>query len=214
MTNCMSESIGQLAKALSQVQAVLENVTKDQKGYNYKYANLTSCLEVIKQPFLENNLAISQIISTHEGEQVLITLLMHQSGEWLKSIFPLKHEVAKGMNDMQALGSAISYARRYALSSIVGIGQEDDDGASAKTNYTKPAVTPAVPVSIVPNDGQKLVSLCTNAMINPADFAKFHNIDSKQPATVAHAVKNFESLRYQWDNREIESDDNFLEDLR
>lgn len=207
----MSESIGQLAKALSQVQAVLENVTKDQKGYNYKYANLTSCLEVIKHPFLENNLAISQVISIYEGEQVLITLLIHESGEWIKSIFPLKHEVAKGMNDMQALGSAISYARRYALSSIVGIGQEDDDGATAKTNYTKPAVAP---VSIVPNDGQKLVSLCTNAMINPADFAKFHNIDSKQPSTVAYAVKNFDSLRYQWDNREIESDDDFLEDLR
>lgn len=214
MTNCMSESIGQLAKALSQVQAVLENVTKDQKGYNYKYANLTSCLEVIKQPFLEHNLAISQVISIHEGEQVLITLLIHQSGEWIKSIFPLKHEVAKGMNDMQALGSAISYARRYALSSIVGIGQEDDDGASLKKDNTKTDTKTDTPVSNASTDRQKLVSLCTNAMINPADFAKFHNIDSKQPSTVAYAVKNFESLRYQWDNREIESDDDFLESLR
>jgi len=203
MNECMSPEIGKLAKALSCAQEIIENVPKDKAGYNYKYATLASCLDVIKKPFALNGLAISQAISaTESGELALITLLLHESGQWIKSIFPLKSEGTKSTNEMQALGSGISYARRYALSAITGLAQEDDDGATSKMNYNKPTVTS----STASNDSHKLMELCRDAMINAAEFAKFHHIDSKNPATVKNAIENFSALRYQFDNREIEDE--------
>ncbi len=208
----MSDTIGKIAFALSKAQASLENATKDKKGFTekHRYATLSSCLDALKQPFFENNLAFTQLVSLYEGEMVLITLLIHESGEWLKSIFPLKHEVARGMNDMQAIGSAISYGRRYSLCAATGLGQEDDDAATSKTNYSAPKVSYEKPKVIVESPTEALIKLCTNAMINLKDFTNFHNISSTKPETVKHAIDNFASLRHQWDNRELELE----EDLR
>ena len=119
-----SESIVALTKALIKAQGELENVAKDTQAYNYKYATLPAVFAEYKKCFLHHGLVVMQLV---EGNG-LRTTLSHEAGEWVSSVaalMPIK-------NDPQAQGSAITYMRRYALSAICGIMQEDDDSKKAK----------------------------------------------------------------------------------
>lgn len=136
MTNLMSENIDLLALALSKAQSDIENVSKDKQAYGYKYADLGSCLQAIKKPLRDNGLSISQLgMCGESNKQMLVTLLMHDSGQWLKSVFCLESVELKQCNSLQNLGAGLTYMRRYALSSIIGLTQEDDD---AQTFNKKP----------------------------------------------------------------------------
>jgi len=122
-----SESIKEIAIALSKFQSEVPNISKDGSNpfFKSKYATLSNILETIKKPLIDNNLSYSQFPS---GEHGLTTILMHSSGEWMQDTYkmtPIK-------NDPQGLGSAITYQRRYALGSILGLNiDEDDDGNKA-----------------------------------------------------------------------------------
>jgi hypothetical protein len=127
----MSDSIAKIAAALSAAQSKIEISIKDSEGHGYKYTSLPRCLKDVKIPFAENGLAITQFPSILDtGQPVLVSLLIHSSGEWFKSVFPIKPQNSKMTNEMQALGSGIAYLRRYTLSSMAGLAQEDDDAAS------------------------------------------------------------------------------------
>jgi hypothetical protein len=183
----MSDNIDSLAEALSKVQAVIENVSKDKKGYSYKYADLASCLDAIRKPLADNGFSISQIISQDEDKRpVLITLLIHKSGQWLKSTFPIESVVMKQGNPLQHLGAGITYTRRYALSAMVGLTQEDDD---AQSLTKKPESSPEITAS------QELKSLCVQNGLSTEEFAKFHKIESAKPETVKYGVDNFIVLK-------------------
>lgn len=195
----MSEDISKLALALSKAQESLENVKKDKSGYNYKYADLASCLDIIREPMTTNELSVSQIVSTQDGHQVLHTLLMHSSGQWLKSTFVLNFEASvgrdgkKSMNNMQELGSGISYARRYALSAIIGLAQDDDDGVSApalQRNTTQPK-TVLDETALIKK--KKLKELCEEQKIEIAEFAKFYNLGANSTAAeISIIIDDFE----------------------
>ncbi len=136
-----SESIIELAKALSKAQGEMKTAKKDNTNPFFKstYADLASVWDVCRKPLSDSGLAVSQITKNDDKGIVLETILMHSSGEWLSgemSIFSLK-------NEPQAIGSAITYARRYALSAILGIAADDDDAedAMARSDKPKPAVT-------------------------------------------------------------------------
>lgn len=130
-----SEKISTLIKSLRLVQSSIENVTKDKKNdfFKSKYADLSSVLDTIKPLFVENGLSYSQHPSLTANVVNLETVIFHDSGEWMSSV--ASAPVAK--QDPQGVGSAITYLRRYALSAIVGITQEDDDGNSASNNKDK-----------------------------------------------------------------------------
>jgi len=88
---------------------------------------VASVTDVAKKPLTDKtNLSFSSSCVTIEGQNYLIGTLSHSSGEWIRTFIPL---IADKM-DMQKMGSAISYARRYALSSLCHIATEDDDGES------------------------------------------------------------------------------------
>lgn len=129
-----SDDVSELAKALVEVQKIVGNAEKDAKNPFFKsnYATLKSVLEATRQPLADNGLAITQTML----EDKLVTVLMHTSGQWIRSILNLNPIKA---NDPQSMGSAITYARRYALAAIVNITQEDDDGnaGSDKTDWSK-----------------------------------------------------------------------------
>jgi hypothetical protein len=133
-----SESIKELATALNKAQDAMGGAVKDAKNPFFKsnYADLSSVVEAIKQPFADNGLSYSQFPLTEDGYAGVETILMHISGEWIESklLLPISKK------DAQAAGSAITYARRYALQSMAGIPSEDDDGnlVSAPANK-KPA---------------------------------------------------------------------------
>lgn len=136
MQDLMSEKIDLVALALSKAQSEIENINKDKQGYGYKYADLSNCLQAIKKPLRDNGLSISQLgICTTDDKKMLVTLLMHESGQWLKSTFPIEIVELKQCNSLQNLGAGLTYLRRYALSALIGLTQEDDDAQSLnKTN--------------------------------------------------------------------------------
>lgn len=136
----MSPTVGKIALALSKAQHEIEGAVKnsDNPFFKSKYAGMDSFIEACRGPLHKNELAISQMPSVgEEGRTVLVTLLLHSSGEWLKSITP----VIQSKPDIQGLGSALTYTRRYAYGAIVGISSVDDDGEEAmKGERNKPAL--------------------------------------------------------------------------
>ena len=107
-----SDSIHELAGALAKAQASINNVIRDKDGFGYQYADLGACLNAIKEPLTNNGLSITQLPTTTEQGFGLVTLLLHESGQWLHGFFPLTPETGS-KNFMQSMGSAITYVRRY-----------------------------------------------------------------------------------------------------
>jgi hypothetical protein len=128
-----SESIGKLSLALSKAQAQIRGAKKDSLNPFFKssYSDLASVWDACRDPLTSNELAIIQTIHKDEFALTLKTVLSHSSGEWISSDIPVLISGGGGKQDMQALGSAITYARRYGLSAIAGICPDDDDGEAA-----------------------------------------------------------------------------------
>ena len=125
-----SAEINELAAALSKAQSEIEDAAKDKSGYNYKYADLSQILQIVRPVFSKNGLSVSQFPSDSGSGISVDTILMHSSGQWLSNTFSMEVEAAKGMTKAQASGSVITYMRRYALAAVAGITQEDNDAAA------------------------------------------------------------------------------------
>lgn len=143
-----SEKTAALAEALNKAQpqivAPVKNktvkVASARGSYSFSYATLDSVMESVRGPLAANGLSFSQGVRVEQGKPVLSTMLLHSSGEWIESLVPLDVQAA----GMQAMGSAISYARRYGLSNVLGItADEDDDGNSADGNTVTSGPSPA-----------------------------------------------------------------------
>ena len=124
-----SESINELASALCAAQSQMGGAVKDSANPFFKssYADLTSVIKAIKQPFADNGLSYTQFPVSNENGMGVCTRLMHVSGQWLEGQFTLP--VVK--RDPQAASSSLTYARRVSLSAIAGIPTADDDAESA-----------------------------------------------------------------------------------
>lgn len=120
----------QIATAL--VKAQLEMVAPKKGSVNpffkNKYADLNDVLSAVVPALNANGIVLLQPLVNIEGKNFVKTVLMHESGETFESLAEI---FCSKQNDAQAYGSGISYARRYSLSSICGIGSEDDDGQKA-----------------------------------------------------------------------------------
>lgn len=123
------EGIGKLAVALSAAQSQLQHAAKDSVNPHFKsrYADLAAVMDACKGPLSSNGLSFTQMTSFDNDCVSVRTMLMHTSGQYIWSDL----RVPVGKRDAQGVGSAITYARRYALSAIVGIAQDDDDGEGA-----------------------------------------------------------------------------------
>lgn len=132
-----SDSIMELAKALCKAQSEMGGAAKDANNtfFKSKYADLSSVMRVIKEPFANNGLSFVQFPLCDGQSAGVETILMHESGEWLQSeyLMPLVKR------DPQGSGSAITYAKRYALQAMCGIPSEDDDGNLASASKPKQA---------------------------------------------------------------------------
>ena len=144
----MTDSRVPLIKALIKARGEFTPVLKDGKNPHFKsrYATLDSVVEAITPALLNNGLILLQPISQGEdGGMVLITQLWHESGERFEFKFVLPQ-----LADLQKMGSAITYARRYSILSLLGIAPEDDDDGNAAvpmTTQQRPAQTPATAVA-------------------------------------------------------------------
>lgn len=120
----------EIATAL--VKAQLEMVAPKKGSVNpffkNKYADLNDVLSAVVPALNNNGIVLLQPLVNIEGKNYVKTVLMHESGETFESLAEI---FCNKQNDAQAYGSGISYARRYSLSSICGIGSADDDGQKA-----------------------------------------------------------------------------------
>ena len=123
-----SPEIGKLAEALAKAQAEMEPATKDANNPFFKsqYASLASCWQACRGPLTKHGLAVIQTTEPDNGNVTVISILTHSSGQWVKG----KLSVKPPKTDSQALGSCLSYLRRYSLSALVGLSTQDDDAES------------------------------------------------------------------------------------
>jgi len=123
----------QIATALLKAQTEMSNPKKGSTNpfFKSKYADLNSIREAVIPVLNSNGISVLQPIVHTDGKNFVKTILLHESGELMESLTEI---VYNKINDAQAQGSGISYARRYALQSFVCVGADDDDGQKAVQN--------------------------------------------------------------------------------
>lgn len=144
-----SEQTGALAKALADAQAAIKppkkgrtaKIKSDKGAYEYHYADLADVIESYREPLSKHALALTQTTRIQDGHLVLVTTLLHGSGEWVASEYPITSYARP-----QEQGSAITYARRYAVTALLGIAAEDDDDGQAAQDATPQRTTAKTPV--------------------------------------------------------------------
>jgi hypothetical protein len=141
-----SPSIDKFAAAFAKAQskfdiprhnkkAKVKGVTSAGKSYDYEYsyADLAAVLDATRPELNENGIGVLQPLTQVRGHMVLQTLLLHESGEYIGAEYPIPE-----CKTVQALGTEITYGRRYSLAALVGIfAEEDDDGAGAMKEGTR-----------------------------------------------------------------------------
>jgi hypothetical protein len=134
-----SEQIDLISAAMSAFTGEVQDVSKSVQGFGYKYGAIDAYLRVARPLLAKNGLALVQAPYSSDDTVTVTTLLTHSSGQWIKSELCLLIEKKKGMSDAQCAGMVITYARRYALSSMLGMASEDDDAARDRTKIEVPS---------------------------------------------------------------------------
>jgi hypothetical protein len=160
----------------------MEAAAKNKRNphYNSMYADLASIIEAVRKPLTDNGLAFSQTIWFDEHGLFLQTTLLHVSGQWLKSEYPLLQGTA------QQTGSSLTYARRYSLSSIAGIAaDEDDDGAAAtKANGSRAQSRKAPKEAPISQESLNiLIRECDETNTDKRDLCKYFGVPSMADLT-------------------------------
>jgi hypothetical protein len=143
-----SDTVKEIFTALAKAQGDIENPKKGNVNphFGYKYADLSSIRDVSRKPLADNGLAVIQSpLITSDNVLELETVISHCSGEWISSILALK----LGRGDPQSIGSIITYAKRYALSAMLGIAPEgeDDDAGKINADMIPPKTKVKIPTS-------------------------------------------------------------------
>jgi len=125
----MSETIAELATALSKAQGQIEAASKGSVNPHFKsrYADLNSLRDAIREPLAVNDLSIIQLPRVDGNHVEVETMLLHKSGEYIAETLRMPF----GQNNAQAIGSALTYCRRYSLGSLLNLSADDDDGNAA-----------------------------------------------------------------------------------
>lgn len=134
-----SPALDKLAAALAKAQAAVQHADKSREApvnregtKKRKYATLADVMDAARPALAANGLSIVQHPSGSGGDLVLTTWLLHESGQWMRSRLSVPYVANAFMSETQALGSAITYCRRYAWAAIAGVAVEDDDAESTK----------------------------------------------------------------------------------
>src|SRR6059058_198160 len=183
-----SETVAALASALAKAQAELINPEKSltarvhtgrlgEGERSFRYAPLSSGLDIVRKTLGQHEIATLQTtaIDRAAGMVNLTTTLAHASGEWIASDWPVC-PIAETANP-QHMGAALTYARRYALFTLVGIAGEDDLDAPDLCDRLPSPLPSAVDRSFRPTDDQSPTPLK-----KPGNGHRRHSIDGERPA--------------------------------
>lgn len=165
-----SEQINELAVALAKAQAAIQPAAKDKQNpaFRSRYADLASVWDACRAALTENGLSVVQIpTDAGEGRIGLITTLLHSSGQWISGLLVLP--LVK--NDPQGAGSALTYARRYALSAMVGVVADEDDDGNGASGRQAPPQQRAQPATYTPPPAEQAPSENVQAKLRFLAFA-------------------------------------------
>jgi hypothetical protein len=161
-----SLTITKIAASLLKAQSEMGNAVKSATNPFFKkqYADLNSVREAIIPVLNKHGISVIQPMNIINNEPFIETILLHESGEFISSFAKI---VVDKPNDAQRHGSGISYARRYALQSIVNIGADDDDAnsISGKVAENKPA---AASWHLSPAQQKEMDKLIKNSTLDAA----------------------------------------------
>ncbi len=130
-----------LFKSLAAFQQEVPVIHKGTQGYGYSYADLPKIFEVVNPLLKKHGLGFTQLLDTKEGIDYIATVIFHvESGETLESKVAIPQVELKGMNDYQSFGSGVTYFRRYALSSALGLVTDKDTDASGEQVKKRPTI--------------------------------------------------------------------------
>jgi hypothetical protein len=129
-----SEQINEIAAALAKAQGEMKNPHAEAVNafQKYSYAKASDFLNTIREPLTRNNISFTIDVEPTESSKIMVLMLSHASGQWMKFSMPLQTdlETGKGMSNDQTWGSHLTYRKKSLLSLVFGIhGDEDDDGA-------------------------------------------------------------------------------------
>jgi len=149
-----SDSIKNIAIAMNKAQSEMGGAHKGANNpfFKSKYADLSSVVQAVKEPFANNGLSYVQFPIEEGGRIGVETILMHVSGEWLSGAFT----VQLSKQDAQGAASCITYCRRYGLQAVAGIPSEDDDGNNASKGNKQPSQDDLAWVKAINDNNAKL----------------------------------------------------------
>lgn len=205
-----SESIVKVSAAIVEAQALVKTASKDAENTffnNSKYATLASVIEACKEALAKAKLAVIQAPIKLDDQLFVETRIQHESGEYFEILTPLLFT----KQDMQGFGSAITYAKRYALGSLLNIAtEEDDDGndaakkeadkktpAQTNSNYKQPEVLADFVMTCGSANvkGKKLKDIDTFDLNNAVQFFR----KKQQSGAIEHSVQQAEKWLQQFE---------------
>ena len=137
----MSPEVDKIFPALVKAQSTFGRAKKDGTNplFRSNFATLDAVIDAVKEPLYENGLTLLQPVVHHPDGIGLISMLIHESGQWIQTgpmVFPADIQQDKsgqriGRTDVQACGSTVAYMRRYSVLALLFLAQEDDDGDTA-----------------------------------------------------------------------------------
>lgn len=175
-----SESILNIAPALLKAQRKMGGAAKGSNNpfFKSKYSDYNSVLEVVKEPLNDEGIFITHHTFSDSSGHYVETVLTHETGEFISS-GPLRLELTKV--DMQNLGSAITYSRRYQLQALLSIPSVDDD-AEATMPRTRPSDVRSVPTLTTADEAKAKVAAPVVAATGTEEKKGFRRVGGSKPA--------------------------------
>lgn len=188
-----SDTIADLAAALVQAQPEFKAASKDSTNpfFKSKYADLGAVWEAVHEGLKKYGLTVSQF-PDHVGDApALTTMLIHKSGQWISSTYPLM--VTDKECTPQGYGSALTYARRYGLSAVLGVvADEDDDGNQSSGRKPSQATPKSVTSLPAKTDAHAENTAASKPKMTPAEWAM-------QELSIIRACPTPKALK-EWEN--------------
>ncbi len=197
-----SEEIDKITEALAIAQGEMEPLKLNAENPHFKnrFANLAETREKSRLPLSRNGLAIVQSSSFAEGRVSITTRLSHKSGQWMQSTLALKPM----QDNPQAIGSAITYGKRYEMQAMLGLVGDDDDDGNAATQPSSPQSKPEIFNATNPNHVESLKKVIPEdkKFLFPALLKLMHGKSKSEKAVMA-AINEAISEDAQLDNQNL-----------
>lgn len=184
-----SESLNELAAALAKAQGEMKGAEMNSVNpfLKNRYADLGAVIEASRPAMAKNGLSIVQTATGHDGTCTVETMLLHSSGQWIRSSVSLSMGEERGKSAAQVMGSVITYLRRYSYSAMVGVYSDADaDGEAQKPAKARQEQTQQPAAASVPAAAMTLDE--ANAYKN-SEGVEYGKLETAKLANMANALR-------------------------